>query len=101
MHRPAYIALCLAFASGLMAGCASEDAKVAEARKAAEDTDKEIANDLAGPHHAEARQWLRRPAALGWKVSVDEMRQMTDELYAAGATTVCVTGIEEFQGREI
>jgi hypothetical protein len=38
---------------------------------------------------------------LGFKVSVDEMRTMADELYAAGAITVYVTDIEEFQGREI
>lgn len=29
------------------------------------------------------------------------MRTMADELYAAGAITVYVTDIEEFQGREI
>ena len=29
------------------------------------------------------------------------MRTMADELYAAGATTVYVIGIEQFQGREI
>ena len=87
--------------SVLAAACAGEDPKVVEARKAAEDTDKEIANDLAAPNHAEAREWLRRPAALGFKLSVDEMRQMVDELYTAGATTVYVTDIEEFQGRQI
>ncbi len=101
MRRFTCIALCLVVASGLTAGCTSEDPKVAEARKTGEDTDKEIANDLAAPNHAEARAWLRRPAALGWKVSVNEMLKMTDELYAAGATTVYVTDIEEFQGREL
>ena len=75
--------------------------KVTETRKAAEGTDKEIADDLAAPNHAEAREWLQRPAALGWKVSVNEMRTMADELYAADATTVYVIGIEQFQGREI
>jgi hypothetical protein len=101
MGRLTCIALHLVLASGLMVACGSEDPKVAEARKEAEDTDREVADDLAGPNHAEAREWLRRPTALGFKVSVDEMRQMTDELYAAGATTVYVTGIEEFQGREL
>lgn len=94
-------ALSLVVLLGLLAACTSEDPKVAEARKTAEDTDKEIANDLAAPKHAEAREWLRRPAALGFKVSVDEMRTMADELYAAGAVTVHVVGIEELQGREI
>ena len=101
MRRFRHTALCLLVASGLGWACASEDPKVAEARKAAEDTDKEIADDLGAPNHAEAREWLRRPTALGWKVSVNEMRTMADELYAAGATRVYVTGIEEFQGREI
>jgi hypothetical protein len=60
-----YTGLCLVVASGLTAACAREDPKVAEAQKAAEDTDGEIAKDLAAPNHAEAREWLQRPAALG------------------------------------
>ena len=90
MRRFAHTVLCLAVASELTAACTSEDPKVAEGRKAAEVADKEIANDLAAPNHAEALEWLRRPTALGWKVSVNEMRTMTDELYAVGATTVYV-----------
>jgi hypothetical protein len=86
---------------GTGAACTCEDPKVVESRQAAEATDLEIASDLAAPNHAEARDWLRRPVALGFKVSVDEMRTMADELYAAGAITVYVTDIEEFQGREI
>ena len=101
MRRFQSTLMLLFLASGLLAACATEDPKVTEARKAAEGTDKEIADDLAAPNHAEAREWLQRPAALGWKVNVNEMRAMADELYAAGATTVYVIGIEEFQGREI
>jgi hypothetical protein len=93
--------LCLAAAVGLTAACASEDPKVAEARRAAEDTDQEVANVLAAPNHAEAREWLGRPAALGWKVSVNQMLKIVEELYAAGASTVYVTGIEEFRDRQI
>jgi hypothetical protein len=101
MSRLGYTARWVVAASGLAAACTSEDPKVVESRQAAEATDREIASDLAAPNHAEAREWLRRPVALGFKVSVDEMRTMADELYAAGATTVYVTDIEEFQGREI
>jgi hypothetical protein len=39
--------------------------------------------------------------AMGWTVSVDEMRTMADDSYAVGATPVDVTGIDGFQGREI
>jgi hypothetical protein len=49
-------------AVGVPAG-SGEDPKVAEARTAAEATDQEIAGDLAAPSHAEAREWLKRPAA--------------------------------------
>ena len=78
--------------------CKKDPAKEEAAR-----IDRDVASELAeGPDkHAEAREWLARPSAMGFKVSVKEMSEITEAIYAAGAPRVHVTGISKLGDREL
>lgn len=82
-------------------GCKREPPEVTEARAGAKEIDTEMETDIQGDSSAEARAWLGRSNAVGWKVSVNDMRKMTDEIYGAGATKVWVVGISTMEDRQM
>lgn len=65
--------------------------------------DRACEEELKAPDHAEAREWLKPEHVNhgGFKVGAEEMRNMTEELYQAGAVQVWVTGIEKVGDGEI
>lgn len=74
-----------------------------EAREQAEGMDKFVEEELASNKHAEARDWCdpRHKTHMGFEVSTSEMLRLVNEMYAAGAAKVYVTGIDELAGRQI
>ena len=60
----------------------------------AKDIDAACAEMLSEDNHREAREWCRDSASAGFEMSKDEMLELAEEFYAAGAEKVYVTGIE-------
>ena len=58
------------------------------------DIDAACAEMLAEDNHREAREWCRDSSSAGFEMSKDEMLELAEEFYAAGAEKVYVTGIE-------
>ena len=60
----------------------------------AKDIDAACAEMLSQENHREAREWCRDPKSAGFELSKEEMLELAEEFYAAGAETVYVTDIE-------
>lgn len=97
--RTSLAAVCLVLS--LAGACKREPAAVREAREKAAEIDKDAAELLAEPGHADAREWLAKPASMGFEVSTSDMSVMTEELYRRGALKVWVVGISTLGEREI
>jgi hypothetical protein len=82
-----------------VAGCKKKD----PAKEAADHDDKICDEELAGPKHAEAREWCgaSQDTHLGFKVGRDQMLEITEDFYRAGADMVYVVGISELNGGQI
>jgi hypothetical protein len=63
--------------------------------------DKAGDEDLADPKKAEARRWFKAPSHAIFKGDQQAVIKFVDDVYAAGAVTVYVTGIETLGGNEV
>lgn len=81
-------------------GPAGEAREITESASAAVG-DREAEEALKDGKHEEARAWCKKPAAMGFEVGTDQMLEIAEGLYGAGATDVQVVGIDTLQGREI
>ena len=63
--------------------------------------DKAGDEELAEANKAEARQWLKAPSHALFKGERQVVIKFVDDVYAAGAVTVYVTGIETLGGNEV
>jgi hypothetical protein len=81
--------------------CKKDPPEVVEAKEHAASVDREIAEDFRGDKHAEARAWFGRPHVMGFKMSVNEMRELAEAIYGAGAPRVEVVGISHLGESEI
>jgi hypothetical protein len=67
----------------------------ASAQRSAADVDTLCAELLAAPNHREALEWCRDRRSAGFEMSRDQMRDLAETFYAAGADKVYVTDIEQ------
>jgi len=72
-----------------------------ESRTTAEKVDKHVEAALAAPNKAEARQWLKPPGHVFFKADKQQVAQLVEDFYAAGAAQVFFIEIARDNDREI
>jgi hypothetical protein len=92
----------------LVAGCGDRNAPEAEEQRKAEDAktlivsrDSTIAHDIASNRTAEARAWLKDDNHVIFEGSKAEVTKLAEDLYAAGAKEVYITGIVDIEGAQL
>jgi hypothetical protein len=64
------------------------------------EVDEWVAEELASGNAAEARGWLSQPDHTVFDGDSGEALDLVEALYAAGATGVWFTGVEEYDGQQ-
>jgi len=67
----------------------------------AEKVDRHVEAALAAPNKAEARQWLKPPGHVFFKADKQEVAQLVEDFYAAGAAQVLFVEIARDNDKEI
>lgn len=62
--------------------------------------DKHGVEIMASADKAEARQWMKQPSHIFFKVDPKEVAQFVEDFYQAGAGQVFIADIEEHEGKQ-